>query len=87
MPPKQDRFEFADEPVMPIPTTEPSRPVRAKPHGSSICAWCGARMPSALLDTTPPVDDNRWTAAAPYHAPTCRWIATKGLRIDEGSTL
>jgi hypothetical protein len=79
---QQDGFDF-DEPKG-RHQTEPPRQ-RVKPVGSSICAYCGQRMPSALLDTTPPADDNRWTAAAPYHAPTCRWIATKGLRLDEGS--
>jgi hypothetical protein len=64
------------------PRAEPLRKVSVPRRGSSICAYCGMRMPSALLDTRPPADDNRWTIAAPYHAPTCRWIVTKGLRID-----
>ena len=50
------------------PGTEALRQ-RVKPQGSSICAYCGARMPAARLDTTPPADDNRWTPAAPYHTP------------------
>jgi len=82
MPPKQADFDFPDQPKG-APKAEPPRPVRlVKPQSTSICAYCGQRVPSALLDSTPPVNDNRWVIAAPYHAPTRRWIATKGLRVE-----
>jgi hypothetical protein len=56
-----------------IPHMEPPRKqVKVSQESTSMYAWCSQLMPSALLDTIPPVDDNRWTAAAPYHAPTCR---------------
>ena len=81
---KQERFDFPDVVNLP-PRAEPTPKVKVPRESTSLCAYCGARMPSALLDTPPPAGDNRWTAMAPYHAPTCRWIATKGLRLDEGS--
>jgi hypothetical protein len=81
---KQTDFEFADVGNAGR-RVEPPRKVKVRRESSSLCAYCGQRMPSALLDSTPPLGDNRWTAAAPYHAPSCTWIATQGLRIDEGS--
>jgi hypothetical protein len=80
---KQDSFDFPD--VVNLPRrAEPPHKVKVPRQSTSLCAWCGMRMPSALLDVTPPVGDNRWTAAAPYHTPTCRWIESRGLRLNEG---
>jgi hypothetical protein len=84
MQPKQDRFEFDDSPKG-HQTEPPHKPVKVPRESTSLCAYCGARMPSALLDSTPPADDTRWTAAAPYHTPTCRWIVTRGLRLEKGA--
>jgi hypothetical protein len=82
---EQEDFDFLVTDTS-TPHMEPSRKrVKVPRESTSLCAWCGQLMPSALLDTNPPVDDNRWAIAAPYHAPTCRWIATKGLRLGEGS--
>jgi hypothetical protein len=82
---KQSNFEFGEESPSVRRRTEPPRPSHVPRESTSLCAYCGMRMASALLDTTPPVDDNRWTIAAPYHAPTCCWVLTQGLRLDEGS--
>jgi hypothetical protein len=82
MQPKQDALDFPNSGK--LPRAEPSRLVRVPRESTSLCAWCGMRMASALLDTAPPVDDNRWAIAAPYHAPTCRWIESRGLQLNEG---
>jgi hypothetical protein len=77
---KQASFAFADESRGP-PRAEPLPKLKVRRQGSSICNYCGRRMPSALLDRTPQVsDDAGWLAITPYHARDCRWIATKGLR-------
>jgi hypothetical protein len=81
----QERFDFPDEPTPAPRPMKPSIKGRGHRESTSICAYCGMRMPSGLLDTTPPANDNRWVIAAPYHAPTCRWVLTKGLRLNEGS--
>ena len=82
---EQDNFDFLATDTSTL-HMEPSRKrVKVPRESTSLCAWCGQLMPSALLDTIPPVDDNRWAIAAPYHSPTCRWIATKGLRLGKGS--
>ena len=62
-----------------FPEAPPGRrqepPPRAKPQSTSICHYCGRRLPSALMRSTPAVDeDPPWTAIAPYHEPDCRWI-------------
>ncbi len=87
MPPKQDSFDFPAEPKGP-PKAEPSRPVRTPPREStSICSYCGERMPSSLLDSTPAVgDDQRWAMIKPYHNFGCRWIESRGLKLEEGPT-
>ncbi len=76
---EQEDFDFT-EGLNSAPRAEPSRKLSVPRRGTSICSYCGARMPSVFLTVTPPVDDNRWTIAAPYHTPTCRWIASRGLR-------
>jgi hypothetical protein len=81
---EQEHFDFPKG-LNSEPRIEPSRKISVPRRGSSICAYCGARMPSVFLTVVPPVHDNRWAIAAVYHAPTRRWIATKGLRLDEGS--
>jgi hypothetical protein len=78
----QESFDFPDADQSTPHMEPPRKRVKVPRESTSLCAWCGQRMPSALLDTTPPLGDNRWTAAAPYHTPTCRWIVTKGLRIE-----
>jgi hypothetical protein len=83
MPPKQSAFEFP-EGLNSAPPTEPPRKVKVPRESTSLCAYCGARMAAALLNTTPPLGDNRWTAAAPYHTPSCRWVLTQGLRREKG---
>lgn len=87
---RQIAFDFPDEPEEPKvpPRGEPSRPVRVpKHHSTSICHYCGQRVPAWTTNKTPQVDDQvSWTAMAPYHAPTCRWVVTRGLRLDAGST-
>ena len=86
MHPKQEAFEFADEPGRP-PKAEPSRPAQVTPQGTSICHYCGERMPSSLLDSTPAVgDDQRWAMITPYHNYGCRWIESRGLKLEEGPT-
>ena len=83
MHPTQETFDFPDEPRGP-PTTEPTRPGPVTPQGTSICHYCGERMPSALLDSTPAVgDDQRWAMITPYHNYGCRWIESRGLRIPD----
>ena len=55
---------------------------RAKPQSTSICHYCGRRLPAALMRSTPGVDeDATWTALTPYHERDCRWIRTRGLRL------
>ena len=50
-----------------------------------MCHYCGERMPSSLLESTPAVgDDQRWAMITPYHNFGCRWIESRGLRLDEG---
>ena len=82
---KQEDFDFPDSQIFGPPAELPRKRVKVPRESTSLCAWCGQLMPSALLDTIPPVHDNRWAVAAPYHAPTCRWVLTQGLRLDEGS--
>ncbi len=83
MHPTQETFDFPNEPRGP-PTTEPTRPGPVTPQGTSICHYCGERMPSALLDRTPVVgDDQRWAMITPYHNYGCRWIESRGLRIPD----
>ena len=83
MEPQQDAFDFPDE-------SEGSSHAlnlrgRYECHGRAHAVrllW--QRMPSALLDTTPPsmiTSGGRYHA--PYHAPTCRWIESRGLRLNE----
>jgi hypothetical protein len=82
---KQGSFDFPDEPRGP-PTTEPPRPAPVTPQGTSICHYCGERMPSALLESTPAIgDDQRWAMITPYHNFGCRWIESRGLKLEEGS--
>jgi hypothetical protein len=81
---KQSSFDFADDKV--TPTTEPTRPAQVTAQGTSNCHYCGERMLSALLESTPAVgDDQRWAMITPYHNYGCRWVVTRGLRLDEGS--
>ena len=81
---QQASFDFPDEPRRP-PAAEPTRPSPLTPPGTSMCHYCGERMPAALLDSTPAVDDDqRWAMIAPYHNFGCRWIATRGIRRPEG---
>jgi hypothetical protein len=85
MPPKQDAFDFPDEPKGP-PQAEPSRPAQVTPQGTSICHYCGERMPASRLESTPAVgDDQRWAMITPYHNFGCRWIESRGLKLEEGS--
>jgi hypothetical protein len=42
---RQQSFDFPDE-TKP-PTTEPTRPARVTPQGTSICHYCGERMPAS----------------------------------------
>jgi hypothetical protein len=82
----QEAFDFLDEPRGP-PTTEPTRPGGVTSQGTSMCHYCGERMPSSRLESTPAVgDDQRWAMITPYHHCGCRWIESRGLRLDEGST-
>ena len=80
---QQEVFDFPDE-SKDAPRTEPTRPARTPPQGTSICHYCGERMPSALLESTPAVgDDQRWAMITPYHNYGCRWIESRGLRIPD----
>jgi hypothetical protein len=82
---RQQSFDFPDEPMP--PTTEPPRPARVTPQGTSSCHDCGERMPSSLLETTPAVgDDQRWAMITPYHTYGCRWIESRGLKLENGPT-
>jgi hypothetical protein len=81
---KQGSFDFPDEPKG-TPKAEPPRPAQVTPQGTSICHYCGERMPAALLESTPAVDDDqRWAMITPYHNYGCRWIESRGLRLGEG---
>lgn len=80
--PKQTEFDFPDAPRGP-PTTAPTRPPQGTPPGTSVCHYCGERMPSSLMDSTPAVaDDQRWAMITPYHNFGCTWVTTRGLRLD-----
>ena len=83
---QQEAFDFPDE-SKDAPRTEPTRPGRTPTREcTSICHYCGERMPAALLDRTPAVeDDQRWAMITPYHNFGCRWIESRGLRLDEAS--
>jgi hypothetical protein len=64
---KQQSFHF-DAAPRGHPRNEPPRPPQPPPHGSSICHYCGERIPSSLMDSTPSVaDDQRWAMITPYH--------------------
>jgi len=43
---KQGSFDFPDEPKG-TPKAEPPRPAQVTPQGTSICHYCGERMPAA----------------------------------------
>lgn len=79
---KQTGFDFGESPK--LRRAEPSHKVKVPRESTSLCAYCGARMPSALLDTTPVTSDLKaWVAAEPYHGKDCRWLATRGLRVTD----
>ena len=54
---RQQSIDFPDEPKP--PTTEPTRPARVTPEGTSICQYGGERMPSSLLESTPADGDDQ----------------------------
>ncbi len=79
---KQEAFDFPEDPK-PRPRAEPSRPAKVPRESRSLCHYCGCMVPSGMLDRTPAVgNDHAWTAMAVYHGTDCRWIRTKGLRVD-----
>jgi hypothetical protein len=80
--PKQDSFDFPDE-AKPSPQMEPRRPVRTpKHHGTSLCVYCGHRVPNALMTRTPALADApSWADATKQHAPGCQWVETRGGKI------
>ena len=81
MPDQQAHFDF-DEPKAPRPR-EPAGKMKVARESRSLCHYCGCMVPSGMLDRTPAQSDTTaWTAMAAYHGTACRWIRTKGLRID-----
>jgi hypothetical protein len=81
-------MQQAEFPFDPDPPQQPQRPPSRKgyqlgPRSRSVCAYCGERVPSWTLDRTPPHDNAAgWAKIATTHDPTCRWVATKGLRLS-----
>jgi hypothetical protein len=65
---------------------QPQRPPSRKgyqlgPRSRSICAYCGERVPTWTVTTTPPRDNEAaWAKIAKAHGEGCRWVASKGLR-------
>jgi hypothetical protein len=83
---QQNSFDFPDSGK--VPRAEPSPKARTpKHHSTSICHYCGVRVPAWTTRKTPQVDDEvSWTAMTPYHGPNCSWVLTRGRRLDEGGT-
>ncbi len=76
---------FPEDPQRPTPTREPASKVKApKHHSTSLCSYCGQRVPGWTMRSTPAADDSqRWIAITPYHAEGCRWIRSRGNRRTE----
>jgi hypothetical protein len=83
---KQQSFDFDDAPRS-HPRNDLQRPPQPPLHGSSICHYCGERIPASLMDSSPSVaDDQRWAMITPYHNYGCRWIERRGFKLEEGPT-
>jgi hypothetical protein len=83
MTPRQLEFPFETHP--PPRPRAPTVTIKIPKVGSSLCGYCGWRMPEWAIGITPPSDDvNRWAKVAEVHKPGCYWVKTFGLRQSEG---
>jgi hypothetical protein len=56
-PPTQSSFDFPDE-AQPRPVMEAPRPVRIpRQQGTSVCRYCGSRVPNRFMERTPLRDE------------------------------
>lgn len=80
---KQSSFDFPDEAKVPPNLGEPPSKVKVPRESRSLCHYCGVMVPSGTLERTPTQSDaTAWAGMAAYHESECRWIRTKGLRVD-----
>jgi hypothetical protein len=81
---QQSSFDFDDPPLSSPRSTDPPPKRTPRGQGSGICAYCGWRVPNPYLPTTPQLtDDISWRAHSAHHASDCRWVLTRGLRLDD----
>jgi hypothetical protein len=78
---KQDSFDFPDEPRLPQ-RAEPLKARVPRHHNTSLCHYCGQRVPNWMLRSTPEAKSPQWIEMAQAHQPGCRWVLTRGLRRE-----
>jgi hypothetical protein len=76
--PQQLSLGFPDEPRIPQ-RAEPPQARIPRHHNTSLCHYCGQRVPNWMLRHTLEAKSPQWMEIAQAHQPGCAWIRTTNM--------